>query len=99
MTALASFIAGPLRCFSPWALVASLVACGAADATLAVRPDPPDDAGFTSSVNTCPSFAFHLLLPRVIRAGEAATASVWAIDTDSDDTLLRYAWSATAGDF
>ena len=86
------------RWVAPLLLLAS-TACGAADASHAARPAPEDDAVVASSVNTCPSFAFYFVLPRQIHLDEFAIAGVQGIDADSDDTELRYVWSATSGTF
>jgi hypothetical protein len=75
------------------------LSCGAADSVRAARPDDPPDVGVESQINSCPSFAFSLVLPKQIAAGEIATVAAFAIDPDSDDTQLGYVWSATSGDF
>jgi hypothetical protein len=73
--------------------------CGAADSVKALPPEPPPQAGIQTKINACPSFAFSMILPKRIRTGEVATALAFAVDPDSDDVTLRYAWSATSGDF
>jgi hypothetical protein len=77
----------------------SFFSCGAADSVKAVQADPPPAAGIETKINSCPSFAFSMVLPKRIRAGEVAIATAFAVDPDSDDDLLHYAWSATSGDF
>ena len=76
-----------------------VLSCGAADSVRADRPEDPPDVGVESQINSCPSFAFSLVLPKQIATGEIATVAAFAIDPDSDDTQLGYAWSATSGDF
>jgi hypothetical protein len=83
----------------PCALGYWSLSCGSADSVRAVQDDPPPDVGVDTKINSCPSFAFSLVLPKQIRAGEVATVAAFAIDPDSDDTQLDYAWSATSGDF
>ncbi len=97
---------GPLRSvnFRPvgWAMPCVLglaIGCGAADATRAVQGDPPADTQLATTVNTCPSFAYSMILPQAIRASETAIAVALGTDPDSDDSLLTYQWSATSGDF
>lgn len=81
-------------------LVALSVACGAADSSTRARDrQETEGAGVESSINTCPNLTFHMILPRVIRPGEAAIVGVFASDEDSNDTELGYAWSATSGEF
>lgn len=75
------------------------LACGSADSVRAERPEDPPDVGVESQINSCPSFAFSLVLPKQIATGESATVAAFAIDPDSDDTKLGYVWSATSGDF
>jgi hypothetical protein len=75
------------------------LSCGVADSVRAPRADDPPDVGVQSQINSCPSFAFSLVLPKQIAAGETATVAAFAIDPDSDDTQLGYVWSATSGDF
>jgi len=90
---------------SRWTLVAIgalghvFLSCGTADTVTAVQDEPPPKAGIETKINSCPSFAFSMVLPKKIRAGEVATALAFAVDPDSDDVTLRYAWSATSGDF
>jgi len=78
---------------------ALLPGCGAADGTRTLQEEPVTvEARGDSAVNTCPSFAFYLVLPKEIRAGEIATATALATDADSDDAKLSYVWSASAGE-
>jgi hypothetical protein len=79
--------------------VALLLGCGAADSSRAVQDEPPDAAQLDATVNTCPSFAYSMVLPQAIRAGETAFVVALATDPDSDDALLTYRWSASSGDF
>ena len=76
-----------------------LVACGAADATRAERDELAAPVDVSGSVNQCPSFAYSMVLPQALRPGEMAMVAAFATDPDSDDTKLRYLWSATSGDF
>jgi hypothetical protein len=77
----------------------AFLSCGAADGVKTLPRDPPPEAGIETKLNSCPSFAFSMVLPKRIRAGEIATATAFAIDPDSDDVTLGYAWSATSGSF
>ena len=88
-----------LKRIAPWSLCALLIGCSAADTTKAARPEATEDVHVESSLTACPSFAYHLVLPRDIRSGEVATVYAFATDADSDDAMLRYAWEATSGDF
>lgn len=100
-------MAGPARSnLSSFARVSTLLslallllACGAADSTKAERDDVAEPVDVTTSVNQCPTFAYSMVLPQALRPGEAATVVAFATDPDSDDTLLRYNWSATSGAF
>lgn len=93
----------PLRFRACWLGVITLGACalgcGSTDQARSEREPAADDASFGSIINACPSFAFSLVSPQSIRANEKAIVTVFATDLDSDDTLLSYAWSASAGDF
>lgn len=80
-------------------LLPLLLACGAADSTKAARDDVAEPIDVTTEVNQCPTFAYSMVLPQALRAGEAATVVAFATDPDSDDALLRYNWSATSGAF
>lgn len=80
-------------------LCGAIVACGAADAAISPQPAEDEEVEVASSVNACPSFAFNLVLPKVIRPEEDAVVAVVATDVDSDDTKLSYFWSATSGAF
>ena len=97
---------GPLRSLNcrqvGWAMacvVALLFGCGAADSTKAVQDDPPEDTRLATTVNTCPWFAYSMVLPQAIRAGETAFVVALGTDLESDDALLTYEWSASSGDF
>lgn len=80
-------------------LAHAFLSCGAAEGVKVVQDESPPEAGIETKINSCPSFAFSMVLPKHIRAGEVATALAFAVDPDSDDVTLRYAWSATSGDF
>jgi hypothetical protein len=72
--------------------------CGAADNVKVERSDT-DEVSIESTVNTCPVFAFYLVLPKEILPNEVAVVSAQATDIDSDDAKLEYSWSATSGEF
>lgn len=85
-----------------WAIpcaLALLLGCGSADSTRAARPAPVEDAQLGASINSCPTFAYSMVLPQTIHAGETAIVVALGTDPDSDDSLLTYRWTATAGDF
>lgn len=76
-----------------------LLGCGSADSTRAARADPADDTQLGASFNTCPTFAYSMVLPQTIHADETAIVVGLGTDPDSDDALLTYRWSATSGVF
>jgi hypothetical protein len=80
-------------------LLPLFLACGAADSSKAERDDVAEPVDVNTEVNQCPTFAYSMVLPQALRPGEAATVVAFATDPDSDDTLLRYNWSATSGAF
>jgi hypothetical protein len=83
----------------PCVLAYLFLSCGTAEQVRFVRDEPPPQPGIETKINACPSFTFSMVLPKQIRPGELATVLAFAVDPDSDDTQLRYAWSATSGDF
>jgi hypothetical protein len=97
---------GPLRSvvFSllGWAMPCSfalLAGCGSADSSRAVQGEPPEDATLAATINTCPAFAYSMVLPQTIAPGETAFVVALGTDPDSDDALLKYRWSASSGAF
>jgi hypothetical protein len=81
------------------ALACASWSCGAGESTRAAREAPAPEFGVTSVANACPNFTFYMVLPKAIRAEEAAWVAVRATDVDSDDDLITYRWSATSGAF
>lgn len=88
---------------SPPLLLATLLClgslgCGTADSVDAVQ-GVRNNARIQSDVNTCPTFAFYMVLPKQLRDGEPATVIALATDAGSSDESITYAWTATSGTF
>jgi hypothetical protein len=88
----------PLLTFATLALSVTLLGCGTADSVDAVE-GVRNGATVATGVNTCPSFAFYMVLPKQLRPGEIATVIAVATDARSSATNITYAWTATSGTF
>lgn len=78
-----------------------LLGCGSADQTRAARSDDEDNklVDISPGLNLCPRFEGSIILPQTIPVAGTAFIAVRATDPDADDLDLKYAWSATSGEF